>query len=185
MGSTMGSWPRPWGHDLDHGVNHGVMVEVVEVGPQWGRFQHSLVATHFFTNGPVKNLSKFAPFAGYHEICHTNFTSTDQESLWILNIKNSLAWVLVFQLLLFVLNNTVCKFEFLYLFLLWCMILLSPIWLPDFILFLCVQPYFKVCRLGCFSDLLTTQTITIRRGALRFATQISPLLNFCFCWLQS
>ncbi len=37
---------------LDHGVNHGVMTStmgspwghgrVVEVGPQWGRFQHSL-----------------------------------------------------------------------------------------------------------------------------------------------
>ena len=32
-------------------------------------------------------------------------------------------------------------------------------------------------HLNNFFDLLTTQTHTIRRGALRFATQISPLLN--------
>ena len=32
-----------------------------------------------------------------------------------------------------------------------------------------------------FSDLLTTQTHTIHRGVLRFATQISPLLN---CYLE-
>ena len=53
--------------------------------------------------------------------------------------------------------------------------------------FLCVPPYFKACRLGCFhplasrtffSDLLTTHTHTICRGALRFATQILPLLNY-------
>ena len=31
-----------------------------------------------------------------------------------------------------------------------------------------------------FSDLLTTQTHNIRRGALRFATQISPLLNLLY-----
>ena len=75
-----------------------------------------------------------------------------------------------------------------------CLILLLPIWLQDFILFLCVQPYFKVYRLGCFhplasktffSDLLTTQTHTIRRGALRFAIQISPLLNYYYIMLQS
>ena len=33
-----------------------------------------------------------------------------------------------------------------------------------------------------FSDFLTTQTHTIRRGALRFATQVSPLLNL-FIWI--
>jgi hypothetical protein len=36
MGSTMGSWSQPWGHG-----------RVVEVGPQWGRFQHSRNFTPF------------------------------------------------------------------------------------------------------------------------------------------
>ena len=31
--------------------------------------------------------------------------------------------------------------------------------------------------------ILTTQTHTIRRGALRFATQISPLLNYIDLWM--
>ena len=61
------------------------------------------------------------------------------------------------------------------------------------ILFLCVQPYFKVCResvftlwpLKHFSDLLTTQTHTIRSGALRFPTLISPLLNYNYKNIQA
>ena len=37
--------------------------------------------------------------------------------------------------------------------------------------------YWAVEQLKHFRNLLTTQTHTIRRGALRFATQISPLVN--------
>ena len=35
--------------------------------------------------------------------------------------------------------------------------------------------------MGVCDSLLTTQTHTIRRGALRFAAKISPLLNYLYC----